>query len=130
MPWPGVADSECGHDHKPVNTRCFGGRDDGADSVRDQRRGLADVFDSECADDRVVPSGCCCDDGGVGDVAADDVGARVNGGVGPPNEGGDLVTLVEGLRDEETAGAAGCSKDKKLHKIFAFSRTDETDERA
>ncbi|MCA2304746.1 hypothetical protein JF770_14335 [Mycobacterium intracellulare] len=27
------------------------------------------------------------------------------------------MTLVEGLRDEETAGAAGCSKDKKLHNI-------------
>jgi hypothetical protein len=43
--------------------------------------------------------------------------ARVNVGVGPPNEGGDLVSLVECLFDEGDAGAAGCSKDKKLHDI-------------
>jgi hypothetical protein len=43
--------------------------------------------------------------------------ARVNGRVGPPNEGGDLVTLVERLFDEGDAGTAGCSKDKKLHNI-------------
>jgi hypothetical protein len=43
--------------------------------------------------------------------------ARVKGGVGPPNHGGDLVTLIEGLFDEEDAGATGCSKDKKLHNV-------------
>ena len=66
-----------------------------------------------------MPSGCRGDRSGVGDVAADDLSARVNGGVGPPNEGGDLVALVECLFDKVDAGAAGCSKDKNFT-IFRF----------
>jgi hypothetical protein len=52
------------------------------------------AFHSECADDCVVASGCRRDHGGVGDVATDDLSARINGGVGPSNEGSDLVSLV------------------------------------
>ena len=91
--------------------------DDCTDGVGDQRRRLAGVFHSERADDRVVASGCRRDHSGVGDIAADDLSARVDGGIGPANEGGDLMPLVECLFDEEDAGAAGCSKDKKLHDI-------------
>ena len=63
------------------------------------------------------PSGCRGDHSGVGDVAADGLSAQVNGGVGPPNEGGDLMALVECFFDEVDAGTAGCSKDKKLHNL-------------
>ncbi|SBS77721.1 hypothetical protein MHPYR_470055 [uncultured Mycobacterium sp.] len=78
---------------------------------------MADACHSERADDRIVPSGRRGDRCGVGDIAADDVSARVNGSVRPPNESGDLVALVECVFDEVDTGTAGCSEDKKLHNI-------------